>query len=122
MRIFEYVKLVIWQLRVYTGAVVARVERLDAETVEFAATMLKCVGHPVRLRIVEFLEMQGEAPVQQLQEELQLPQALVSQHLGKMKALGLLGSERRRGLVFYRVAMPQLFKLLDCVRSCNRVR
>jgi DNA-binding transcriptional ArsR family regulator len=97
-----------------------RVERLQADTIEFAATMLKCVGHPVRLRIVEFLEMQGEAPVQQLQEELQLPQALVSQHLGKMKALGLLGSERRGGLVFYRVAMPQLYKLLDCVRSCSR--
>lgn len=95
---------------------------MDAETVEFAATMLKCVGHPVRLRIVEFLEMQGEAPVQQLQEELQLPQALVSQHLGKMKALGLLSSERRGGLVFYRAAMPQLFKLLDCVRSCNSGR
>lgn len=98
-------------------------QKLATELVDFAADMLKCVGHPVRLRIVELLEEAGEAPVNQLQDLLQLPQPVVSQHLTKMKAIGLLRSKRSQGLVFYSVALPQLFTLLNCIRGCepNRV-
>lgn len=92
---------------------------LSREALEFAADMLKTVGHPVRLRIVEFLERCGEAPVSQIQDQLQLPQPVVSQHLNKMKALGLLRAQRRGGMVFYSVALSQLFKLLDCIRGCK---
>lgn len=92
---------------------------LSPDLVEFAATMLKCVGHPVRLRIVELLEKRGEVPVHQIQEELELAQAVVSQHLTKMKALGLLRADRRQGMVFYSVALPQLYKLLECIRGCD---
>ena len=98
-------------------------QKLATELVDFAADMLKCVGHPVRLRIVELLEEAGEAPVNQLQDLLQLPQPVVSQHLTKMKAIGLLRSRRSHGLLFYSVALPQLFALLNCIRGCqpNRV-
>lgn len=92
---------------------------LSPELVEFAANMLKCVGHPIRLRIVELLEIHNELPVHQLQDELGLVQAVVSQHLTKMKSLGLLRGQRRDGMVFYSVALPQLFKLLECIRSCD---
>lgn len=93
-------------------------EPISAELVEFAANMLKTVGHPVRLRIVELLEKLGEAPVNRIQEELQLSQPVVSQHLTKMKALGLLRAQRKGGLMFYSVSLQQLYKLLDCIRSC----
>lgn len=96
-----------------------KLKPISAELVEFAAAMLKCVGHPVRLRIVELLEVRGELAVHQIQDELQLAQAVVSQHLTKMKALGLLRAQRRQGMVFYSVALPQLFKLLDCIRGCE---
>lgn len=96
-----------------------KTKTLSPELVDFAATMLKCVGHPIRLRIVELLETHTELAVHQLQEELGLAQAVVSQHLTKMKALGLLRAQRRDGMVFYSVALAQLFKLLECIRSCD---
>ncbi len=95
---------------------------LSPELVEFAASMLKTVGHPVRLRIVELLQGLEEAPVHRIQEELNLPQPVVSQHLTKMKALGLLRAQRRGGLMIYSVALPQLFKLLECIRGCPAPR
>ncbi|MBX3171972.1 MAG: winged helix-turn-helix transcriptional regulator [Candidatus Eremiobacteraeota bacterium] len=94
-------------------------EKLAPALIDFAADMLKCVGHPVRLRIVELLESCEEAAVSQIQEELGLPQPVVSQHLTRMKLLGLLRARRSQGMVFYSVALPQLFKLLDCIRSCD---
>jgi DNA-binding transcriptional ArsR family regulator len=93
-------------------------ESISADVVEFAANMLKTVGHPVRLRIVELLQALEEAPVNRIQDELQLSQPVVSQHLTKMKALGLLKAQRRGGMMYYSVALPQLFKLLECIRGC----
>ena len=92
---------------------------LSPELVDFAANMLKCVGHPIRLRIVELLEIHSELPVNQLQDELGVAQAVVSQHLTKMKSLGLLRAQRRDGMVFYSVALLELFKLLECIRGCD---
>lgn len=97
----------------------AKKEKLAPELIDFAADMLKCVGHPVRLRIVELLEAGGEASVSQIQDTLELPQPVISQHLAKMKSMGLLRARRAQGMVFYSVALPQLFKLLDCIRSCQ---
>jgi ArsR family transcriptional regulator len=93
---------------------------LDPTDFEFAAAMLRMAGHPVRLRIVEILQQLGEVPVNQLQDQLRLAQPAVSQHLNKMKALGLLRAQRRGGMVYYSVAKPQLFRLLDCIRGCKR--
>jgi len=92
---------------------------LDPHLLDFAASMLKTAGHPVRLKIIEILEEHGELPVNQLQERLDVAQPVVSQHLNKMKILGLLKAQRRQGMVFYSIAMPQLLKLLDCIRGCK---
>ena len=80
--------------------------------------MLKLMGHPVRLRIVELLENHAELAAGAFHEELDEPQPTVSQHLNKMRTLGLLSARREAGQVLYSVAQPQLFKLLQCVRDC----
>lgn len=82
--------------------------------------MLKTVGHPVRLRILEHLEEKRESSVSDIQESLQQTQPVISQHLTKMKALGLLRARRCKGMVLYSIAMPQLHKLLECIRGCER--
>lgn len=94
--------------------------RIDNETVAFAAEMLKTLGHPVRLRIVEYLEERGEAAVHEIQDEVQAPQPVVSQHLNKMRVLGLLSARRNGGTMLYSIARPQVLTLLGCVRSCHR--
>ena len=80
--------------------------------------MLKLLGHPVRLRIVELLDGEGSLSVNQLVAALKEPQPTVSQHLNALKVRGLLQSRRRDGQVFYQVLLPQIGKLLDCIRGC----
>jgi ArsR family transcriptional regulator len=77
------------------------------------------MGHPVRLRIVELLEEKRELPAGAIQAAVDELQPTVSQHLSKMRLLGLLAARREGGQVFYSVAQPQLFKLLQCVRDCQ---
>lgn len=82
----------------------------------FAAEMLKTLGHPIRLQILEVLEELHEMSVFRIQEELDLPQPVTSQHLNKMRVLGLLDSRREGGCVLYRLANPQIKPLLECLR------
>lgn len=82
--------------------------------------MLRVLGHPVRLRIVELLDLAGEEMhVGALVEATGVAQPAVSQHLNAMRIRGLLKSRRHGGHVLYSLAHDQVRKVLDCVRDCD---
>lgn len=90
--------------------------RLSVEDMERMAQVLRLLAHAQRLRLVERLE-RGAAPVHDLVEALDLPQATVSQHLNLMRRVGLVGAERRGKEVWYRIADPRSLTILDCMRK-----
>jgi DNA-binding transcriptional ArsR family regulator len=94
------------------------IRSIDPEVLNKAADVIKVVGHPDRLRILEALE-EGEQSVGDIQELLDLPQAIVSQHLAKMRGWGIV-EPRRDGIhVFYRIVEPKVQHILDCIRRCD---
>jgi len=86
------------------------------EFLERVSGALKVLAHPCRLKIVEVLQREGDAPVHALMTRLQLPQALLSQHLNQMRRVGLLKGTRRGKEVWYGIADPSALTILDCVR------
>jgi DNA-binding transcriptional ArsR family regulator len=91
---------------------------LDPRVLAEAAEMIRVLGHRVRLRIVELLEHE-ERTVTQLREELDAPQALVSQQLARMRAAGIVLGRRDGSNVWYRIADPRVVRMLDCLRHCD---
>ncbi len=83
-----------------------------------AADMLKVLGHPVRLTIIEHLIQHGAMTVSQLGDRLQIPQSTLSQHLNKMRARGLVGNRRQGVKMMYFITQPQLPQLLHCIKGC----
>jgi len=74
---------------------------------EFDGALLKALGHPLRLRIVEAITERGEASPVALAREFQQPLATVSHHTRVLRDLGwieLVRTQPRRGAVehFYR--------------------
>ena len=94
--------------------------RLNADELLRAADMMRALGHPVRLRLVEALE-RGECCVSDLQGALGLPQAVVSQHLAKMKAAGIVTCRREGVNMRYVVAQPRVLAMLKCLRGGSSV-
>lgn len=88
---------------------------IDQARIERAAEVLKTVAHPIRLRIVEFLES-GEKSVNELKDLLGVTQPLTSQHLSQMRMRGVLGSRREGTLVYYSIANPDVVKVIHCIR------
>jgi DNA-binding transcriptional ArsR family regulator len=69
------------------------------------AQMFKALAHPARLQILEVLQEEGEACVCHMEARLNQRQAYISQHLAKLREVGLV-EDRREGLnVFYALAV-----------------
>lgn len=78
----------------------------------FKATFFKTLGHPTRLAIVDFLR-EGEKSVNELQTLLGADQSTVSQQLAKLRNARIVRPRKKGTTVFYSVADPLVFKLLD---------
>lgn len=96
-----------------------RKQTLTADMIQAAAAMLKCIGHPVRLRIIELLDRTGEQNVTAIYEALGIEQAVASQHLNLMRDKGIL-TRRRDGVnVYYRIDDPRVTEVIDCIHHCE---
>lgn len=83
---------------------------------EVLADVMKALGHPVRLQILQVLR-QGEACVCHLEAILGQRQAYISQHLMRLREAGLV-VDRREGMnVFYALAAEEVARILDAVQQ-----
>ncbi len=95
---------------------------MDKNLAIHAADVLKAVAHPIRLQIVEALEV-GEMSVGEIVEALGEKQAITSQQLNIMKDKGILTSRREGARVFYRIENENVIRVLGCVYNhCQRKR
>lgn len=83
-----------------------------------AAEVIKCMGHPLRLRLLEALE-DGERSVSELRAHSGASQSAVSQQLAILKAKGIVECRREGTHVLYRVTEPKVTSILGCIRSCD---
>ncbi|HOW71838.1 MAG TPA: metalloregulator ArsR/SmtB family transcription factor [Phycisphaerae bacterium] len=83
---------------------------------EQAASVLRVLAHPHRLRICDLL-LNGRLSVKQIADHLRIPGNAASQHLNMMKAHGILGCERMGKTVYYRVIDPRPGWLLACMKE-----
>ena len=91
---------------------------LDAALLDRAAAVIRCLGHPLRLRLLDAMES-GEATVTELQARTGASQATVSQQLAKLRGHGVVAARRDGSFVRYSIAEPKVHDILDCIRGCG---
>jgi len=94
------------------------IRSITADHLNRAAEVIRLLGHAERLKILEVLE-RGEASVTDIQEALDLPQAIVSQHLAKMRGLDVVAPRRDGQHVYYHIIEPKVQHVLNCIRTCD---
>lgn len=82
--------------------------------IDLKAEVLKALGHPTRLLIVEMLG-EGEKCVCEINKSIAADHSTISKHLSILKNSGVV-SDRKQGLkVFYKLEVPCLLKFIDCI-------
>ncbi|HOP75775.1 MAG TPA: metalloregulator ArsR/SmtB family transcription factor [Bacillota bacterium] len=87
----------------------------DLELLAEKAELLKAMAHPVRLCILRGLLEQGECNVTKIQTCLEMPQSTVSQHLGKLRDLGIIKGTRHGVEIYYQVVHEDVRKILKAL-------
>ncbi|GAB4248392.1 ArsR/SmtB family transcription factor [Deferrisoma sp.] len=76
------------------------------------AAVLKALGHPTRVAILEILR-EGEECVCRICPRVGGSQPNTSKHLAILKRAGIVASRQEGTMTFYRVRDPAVFEILD---------
>ena len=89
----------------------------DAAGITLATTTLSALSNPQRLHILCHLVQCGELSVSALQERLELSQSALSQHLARLRLIGLVETRKEKQAVFYRVARGDVSRILSLLHD-----
>ncbi len=85
------------------------------EVIEEKAIILKALSHPIRLCIVKGLIQEEGCNVSKMQGCLDIPQSTLSQHLIKLKDLGILRGVRDGLNINYYVINEDAKKIIEAL-------
>ncbi len=88
-----------------------RVSLPEEEQVDLAVEVFRMLADATRIKLLWVLA-NGEAPVGDLTDAVAKPQALVSQHLAKLRVARLVTTRRQGSHVFYRLANDHVSQLV----------
>ncbi|MBP6794226.1 MAG: winged helix-turn-helix transcriptional regulator [Saprospiraceae bacterium] len=85
------------------------------------AEVVKTIGHPQRIEIIEVLRTFPSLTVLDIQDKMRtnIEQSLLSHHLIKMKDKGILVSRKEGSSVFYSLRVKDMLRLLECLENCS---
>ena len=96
-----------------------RTGTLDIKKVEKVAFILKAIGNPLRLSIVDLLSLYEDLSVNEISKLLNAEQSLVSHNLSYMKLRGILASRRDWKRIYYRLKLKEVLKVIECMENCD---
>lgn len=91
--------------------------QLPPDIMEKAAKGISYIAHPLRLRILEFLDVNGKASVSEITRAVGEEQIIVSQHLKKLRDANLVKTERRGLFIYYRICEEYPASIFVCIRK-----
>ncbi len=83
---------------------------------EREAAICKALANPTRLQLVAMLERSDRWSAE-LQEDLGISKANLSQHLGVLKSAGIVGTRRQGKQLYCGLAMPEVKQAMTLLRS-----
>ncbi|MEO8104014.1 MAG: metalloregulator ArsR/SmtB family transcription factor [Betaproteobacteria bacterium] len=87
-----------------------------AENIEQAAVAMQAMSHPARIKILCMLSS-GEQMVQDLTDAIGTSQSNISQHLGILKACGMIASRKQATRTYYSIEDPRILKMITLTRD-----
>lgn len=81
------------------------------DNADMVAEFLSAIGNGKRLAIMCHL-LCGELSVGEIAEKVELSQSALSQHLAKLRGLGLVETRRDRQMIYYSCSSPNVHRVM----------
>lgn len=90
---------------------------ISNERLEASAEILRAVAHPLRMKILEFIDKNDEINVNKIYNTLNLEQSITSQHLRILRLAGLVITQRDGKYIHYSIDYDKLANVVGSVNS-----
>ncbi|MDX1684345.1 MAG: metalloregulator ArsR/SmtB family transcription factor [Saprospiraceae bacterium] len=78
----------------------------DNEKLQYSCELMRALAHPLRLRILAFIDKHGSIHVNKIYNTLKLEQSITSQHLRILRLAGVVSAEKEGKFMVYSINYP----------------
>jgi len=82
-----------------------------------ASEILRAMAHPLRLKILGFIDNHDKINVNKIYNTLKLEQSITSQHLRIMRAVDIVHTERDGKFIYYSINYAKVKSVNDSIAS-----
>jgi len=88
---------------------------LNNEKLRDSSELLRALAHPLRIRILEFIDQNGSINVNKIYNTLKLEQSITSQHLRILRSVGLVYTKREGKYIHYSLNYDKIANTLGSI-------
>jgi ArsR family transcriptional regulator len=88
---------------------------IDDDSLHVSSEILRAIAHPLRLRILEFIDNNSDINVNKIYNTLKLEQSITSQHLRILRDAGLVNTTRDGKYIHYTVNYDKVAHVVSSV-------
>jgi DNA-binding transcriptional ArsR family regulator len=82
--------------------------QIDNDQLQVSSDILRALAHPLRMKILEFIDKNKTINVNKIYNTLKIEQSITSQHLKILRASGLVHTHREGKFIHYTIDYPKL--------------
>ena len=90
---------------------------INNEKLEDSSEILRALAHPLRMKILEFIDQNDTINVNKIYNTLKLEQSITSQHLRILRLAGLVTTTRDGKFIHYSINYNKVKNTVDSIDS-----
>ena len=87
------------------------------EKLQYSSELMRALAHPLRLKILEFIDGHGEINVNKIYKTLNIEQSITSQHLRILRLAGVVDCTRDGKFMHYNINYEVVAKAHKAVKN-----
>ncbi|HHH50345.1 MAG TPA: transcriptional regulator [Saprospiraceae bacterium] len=90
---------------------------IDSEKLKVSSEILRALAHPLRLKILEFIDKNKIINVNKIYNTLKLEQSITSQHLRILRLAGIVTTKRDGKFIHYGIDYPKIANAMKAIEA-----
>jgi len=90
---------------------------INSEKLHESSEILRALAHPLRMRILEFIDRHKTINVNKIYNTMKLEQSITSQHLRILRTAGIVLTKRDGKFIHYSIDYPKAASVLKAINS-----
>jgi ArsR family transcriptional regulator len=88
---------------------------ISDDKLQVSSNILRALAHPLRMKILEFIDQNDQINVNKIYNTLKLEQSITSQHLRILRMAGLVQTRRDGKFIHYSLDYEKLANAVDAI-------